>query len=99
MTAFATIITVPLMKAVFAAAQATTTGSTSGNMDNMLEDTLNATRTENRHRRLYHVDVTETGEPCWENPLLDRVIDPANYEFGCRDIEVRTNAITVRYVR
>eukprot|EP00752_Nemacystus_decipiens_P013824 g12273.t1 len=43
--------------------------------------------TSSRSRRLYHVDVTETGEPCARNELLDRVVDPATYEFGCRDIE------------
>lgn len=40
-------------------------------------------------RRLYHVDVTNTGEPCMPNPLWSRLVDPNNYEFGCREIEVR----------
>ncbi|CAB1098985.1 unnamed protein product [Ectocarpus sp. CCAP 1310/34] len=28
------------------------------------------------------------GAPCKRNPLLDREVDPANYEFGCADIKI-----------
>lgn len=49
----------------------------------------NTNTTSSGSRQLYHVDVTESGEPCVHNGLLDRVVDPATYEFGCRDIEVR----------
>lgn len=92
--AIATIAAVSLMKRVVAEAQATTTGPISGDMGNMLRTSLNATRTENR--RLFHVDVSENGEPCLDNPILDRVIDPANYEFGCRDIQVSMDAVVNR---
>lgn len=39
-------------------------------------------------RELYHVDVTEAGQPCVPSPLLERKVDPANYELGCTEIEV-----------
>ncbi|CBJ32471.1 similar to TAK1 (TGF-beta-activated kinase) [Ectocarpus siliculosus] len=41
-----------------------------------------------RSRWLYHFDVTKEGVPCKRNPLLDLEVDPANYEFGCRDIKI-----------
>lgn len=44
--------------------------------------------TGSRSRRLYHYDVTKEGVPCERNPLLDREVYSANYEFRCRDIEV-----------
>lgn len=49
---------------------------------------LRNSTTRNRNRRLYHYDVTKEGVPCKRNPLLDREVDPANYEFGCGDIKV-----------
>lgn len=48
-----------------------------------------------RRRELYHVDVTEAGEPCKPSPLWDRVVDPANYDYGCREIQVRLNTARV----
>lgn len=75
------ITTVPLHP------QAATAGSASGDMDHLPSGRGNTT--SSRSRRLYHVDVTEMGEQCVPNELLNRVVDPADYEFGCRDIEVR----------
>lgn len=43
-----------------------------------------------RRRELYHIDVTEAGQPCLQSPLWNTEVDPLNYEFGCTDIEVRT---------
>lgn len=40
-------------------------------------------------RGLNHVDVNEAGQPCLPNPLWERKVDPANYAFGCREIEVQ----------
>lgn len=90
-TVVAAIAAVPLMKTAFAEAQATTTVSSSGDMDNTGSARLNVTRTENR--RLYHIDVTEKGEPCLDNPILERIIDPTTYEYGCRDIQVSMDAV------
>ncbi|CAM9401003.1 unnamed protein product [Ectocarpus fasciculatus] len=49
---------------------------------------LQNSTTRSRSRRLYHYDVTKEGVPCMRNPLLDREVYPANYEFGCRDIKI-----------
>lgn len=35
-----------------------------------------------------HTPMNERGRPCAPSPLWDRKVDPANYEFGCREIEV-----------
>lgn len=48
-----------------------------------------------RRRKLYHVDVTEAGEPCTPSPLWDRVVDPANYDYGCKEIQARLNTARV----
>ena len=66
---------VSLTKAVVTTAQATIGGSTPGDTDNALSDRRNATRAESGHKHQHFVDVTETGEPCLPNPLLDRVVD------------------------
>lgn len=39
-------------------------------------------------RDLNHVAVNEQGHPCLPNPLWERKVDPAKYEFGCTEIEV-----------
>lgn len=65
-------------------------GSPAGDMDmdHLPSGMGNNTSSSNRGRRLYHVDVTEGGEPCVRNKLFDRVVNTTTYEFGCRDIEV-----------
>ena len=35
-----------------------------------------------------YVPVNEEGQLCLPSPLWERKVDPANYEFGCREIEV-----------
>ena len=40
------------------------------------------------HHHAY-VPVNERGRPCAPSPLWDREVNPANYEFGCREIDVR----------
>lgn len=43
----------------------------------------------NRGRRgLKNLAVNEEGQPCLPNPLWERKVDPANYEYGCNEIEV-----------
>lgn len=58
-------------------------------MDGSAGDKYGSRRRRAGGRRLYHVDVTDSGEPCMPNPLWSRVVDPDDYEFGCREIEVR----------
>ncbi|CBJ30240.1 serine/threonine protein kinase [Ectocarpus siliculosus] len=38
-------------------------------------------------RKLYHLHVSEAGEPCDRNPLWEKQPNPANYKFGCQEIE------------
>lgn len=55
-------------------------------------DGFNTTSTpeEEGRRKLYHRDVNNAGEPCDRNPLWERMVTPANYKFGCKEIEVST---------
>ncbi|CAN0104628.1 unnamed protein product, partial [Ectocarpus sp. 8 AP-2014] len=49
---------------------------------------LNATTTLAQGRRkLYRLHVSEAGEPCDRNPLWEKQPNPANYKFGCQEIE------------
>eukprot|EP00752_Nemacystus_decipiens_P018202 g16331.t1 len=57
------------------------------NVNHLSSDKRSTNITSSRSRRLYHVDVTDIGEPCVRNELMDRAVDPSTYEFGCRDIE------------
>ncbi|CAM9560306.1 unnamed protein product, partial [Ectocarpus sp. 12 AP-2014] len=52
-------------------------------------DGFNTTSTpeEEGRRKLYHIDVNNAGEPCERNPLWERMVNPANYKFGCQEIE------------
>ena len=87
------IATIMMMTSLMPGVPAHPQGPEAGEMDldmgHLQSGKGNTTTTSARSRRLYHVDVTETGEPCVRNELLDRIVDPATYEFGCRDIEVR----------
>ncbi|CAM9758446.1 unnamed protein product, partial [Ectocarpus sp. 6 AP-2014] len=38
-------------------------------------------------RKLYRLHVSEAGEPCDRNPLWEKRPNPANYKFGCQEIE------------
>lgn len=57
-------------------------------LDDFVNGKLGRRRRRMGRRELYHVDVTETGEPCIRHPSWSRVVDPDNYEFGCREIQV-----------
>ncbi|CAM9874359.1 unnamed protein product, partial [Ectocarpus fasciculatus] len=38
-------------------------------------------------RKLYHLDFSQAGEPCDRNPLWNKQLNPANFRFGCQEIE------------
>lgn len=78
---------VMVMLSLMTATPAHSQDSSAGGSDHLRDGQGN--NTGSRSRVLYHVDVTEDGEPCVRNELLDRTVNPASYEFGCRDIEVR----------
>ncbi|CAM9248915.1 unnamed protein product, partial [Ectocarpus sp. 6 AP-2014] len=52
-------------------------------------DGFNTTSTpeEEGRRRLFPFDVNNAGEPCDRNPLWERMVNQANYKFGCKEIE------------
>ncbi|CAM9722239.1 unnamed protein product [Ectocarpus fasciculatus] len=52
-------------------------------------DRINMTSTpeEKDRRELYHIDINNSGEPCDRNPLWEKMVNPANYRFGCKEIE------------
>ncbi|CAB1101137.1 unnamed protein product [Ectocarpus sp. CCAP 1310/34] len=52
-------------------------------------DEFNTTSTpeEEGRRKLYRIDANNAGESCDRNPLWERMVNPANYKFGCKEIE------------
>ncbi|CAB1104277.1 unnamed protein product [Ectocarpus sp. CCAP 1310/34] len=52
-----------------------------------------ATTLAQGRRKLYHLHVSEAGEPCDRNPLWEKQPNPVNYKFGCQDIEVSASGL------
>lgn len=64
-------------------------GPSAETLNGVASGRLSSRRRKVGRRQLYHVDVTETGEPCMQHPVWKRaIVDPDDYEFGCREIQV-----------
>lgn len=50
--------------------------------------TNNNNTIKRRRRELLEINVDDHGQKCRRNPLHERVVDPVEFKYGCKDIQV-----------